>query len=50
MFNDSICNAANTTPGSYSNLGHSYQHPQPHQGQSYLAGSYQFQLSEIEIY
>jgi hypothetical protein len=45
-----ICNAANTTAGSCSNLGVSYQHPQPHQGHSYLAGSYQFQLSEIEVY
>jgi hypothetical protein len=45
-----ICNNANTTAGSLSNLGYSYQHPQPSQGQSYLAGSYQFQLSEIEVY
>jgi hypothetical protein len=45
-----ICNSANTTVGSISNLGHSYRHPQPEQGESYLAGSYQFQLSEIEVY
>jgi hypothetical protein len=58
-----ICNNANTTAGSRSNLGHSYQlaqgpriffgsyeHPQPSQGASYLAGSEQFQLSEIEVY
>jgi hypothetical protein len=45
-----ICNAANTIAGSTSNLGQSYQHPQPSQGQSYLAGSFQFQLSEIEVY
>jgi hypothetical protein len=36
--------------GSYSKLDNSYQHPQPSKGQSYLAGSYNFQLSEIEIY
>ena len=45
-----ICDYANTTAGSYSNLGHSYEHPQPHQGQSYLAGSQKFQLSEIEVF
>ena len=45
-----IANNANTTMGSYSNLGIGYQHPQPSQGQSYLAGSYKFQLSEIEVY
>jgi hypothetical protein len=45
-----ICNNANTTAGSLSNLGYSYQHPQPSQGQSYLAGSNPFQLSEIEVY
>jgi hypothetical protein len=45
-----ICNAANTTEGSYSKLDQSYQHPQPSQGKSYLAGSYPFQLSEIEVY
>jgi hypothetical protein len=45
-----ICDFANSKAGSISNLGCSYQHPQPNQGQSYLAGSYQFQLSEIEVY
>jgi hypothetical protein len=45
-----ICNNANITTGSWSNLGNSYEHPQPNQGQSYLAGSHQFQLSEIEVY
>jgi hypothetical protein len=45
-----ICNNANTTTGSYSNLGNSYQHPQPEQGQSYLARTQFFQLSEIEVY
>ena len=45
-----ICNNANTIMNSYSHLGNSYQHPQPNQGYSYLAGSYNFQLSEIEVY
>jgi len=45
-----ICNNANTTADSHSYLGHSYEHPQPIQGHSYLAGSHQFQLSEIEVY
>jgi hypothetical protein len=31
-----ICSSANTTAGSRSNLGRSYQHPQPNQGNSYL--------------
>jgi hypothetical protein len=45
-----ICDYANTTTGSWSNLGNSYEHPQPHQGQSYLAGSHQFHLNEIEVF
>jgi len=45
-----ICSAANTRLGSHSKLGHSYEHPQPSQGHSYLAGSEYFQLSEIEVY
>ena len=45
-----IGNNANTTAGSGSNLGVSYQHPQPSQGPSYLAGTNPFQLSEIEVY
>ena len=45
-----IANNANTTAGSYSNLCVSYQHPQPDQGQSYLAGSCHFLLNEIEVY
>ena len=45
-----ICNSANTREGSFSKLGHSYEHPQPSQGNSYLAGSHPFQLSEIEVY
>jgi hypothetical protein len=46
----SIRNNANTTACNYSNLGVSYEHPQPEQGESYLAGAYKFQLSEIEVY
>jgi hypothetical protein len=45
-----ICNNANTTMGSFSFLGHSYQHPQLEQGESFLAGSDDFLLSEIEVY
>ena len=45
-----ICDLADTTAGSYSKLGFSYQHPQPDQGNSYLAGSEYFQLSEIEVF
>ncbi len=45
-----ICDFANTTADSGSDLGNSYQHPQPNQGQSFLAGSSLFQLSEIEVY
>jgi hypothetical protein len=39
---------------SYSRLGNAYNHPQYAYGtkeaKSFLAGSYQFQLDEIEIY
>jgi hypothetical protein len=45
-----ICDNANVRAACYSNLGHSFEHPQPSQGLSYLAGSYPFQLSEIEVY
>jgi hypothetical protein len=45
-----ICNAANTASGSQSNLGQSYEHPQPEQGDSFLAGAELFKLSEIEVY
>jgi hypothetical protein len=45
-----ICNNANTTMGCHSRLGHSYHHPQPLQGGSFLAGSHPFVLSEIEVY
>ena len=46
------CNA-NTTNGSYSNLGNTYKHPQYAKGtneaQSFFAGSSRFRLSEIEV-
>ena len=49
-----IANNANTTMDSNSNLGDAYRHPQYAQGtneaQSFLAGSYKFQLDEIEVY
>ncbi len=45
-----ICSYANLIESCYSILGHSYQHPQPGQSYSYLADSYSFQLSEIEVY
>jgi hypothetical protein len=45
-----MCNAANTRVGSHSKLGRSYEHLQPSQGVSFLAGSNPFQLSEIEVY
>jgi hypothetical protein len=45
-----ICDKANTSPDSRSYLGRSYQHPQPRQSYSYLAGSHGFLLSEIEVY
>ena len=49
-----ITSNSNTTNRSYSNLGTSYRHPQYAQGtneaQSFLAGSYNFLLSEIEVY
>jgi hypothetical protein len=45
-----IRDSSNTRIESYSYLGNSYEHPQPSQGLSYLAGSNPFQLSEIEVY
>ncbi len=43
-------NEANTTAGSSSHLGRSFEHPQPDQGESFQAGSNPFQLSEFEVY
>jgi hypothetical protein len=49
-----IANKANTTMESYSDLGCTYKHPQyayeTDEAQSFLAGSYSFQLDEIEVY
>jgi len=49
-----VSNNANTTMNSYSNLGSSYKHPaygfETKKVRIFLAGSYVFQLSEIEVY
>jgi len=49
-----IADNANTTWDSYSDLGKSYLHPQyayqTNKAQDFLAGSFQFQLDEIEVY
>jgi hypothetical protein len=50
----SIANNSNTTMNSYSRLGSSYLHPQYAYGKNetltFLAGSFRFQLDEIEVY
>ena len=51
-----ICNNSNTTTGSYSNIGHSYEPPQgvtynTDSAKSFLAGSYgDWTTTEIEVY
>ena len=49
-----IYSKSNTTNGSYSNLGNTYKHPQyafnTNEAKSFLGGSYNFLLSEIEVY
>jgi len=49
-----IENNANTTIDSFSKLGFSYRHPQYEEGtneaKTFLAGSFNFQLDEIEVY
>jgi hypothetical protein len=49
-----IVNNANTTIESYSNLGFTYKHPQyafgTNEASTFLAGSDQFKLDEIEVY
>jgi hypothetical protein len=55
-FGGDICikNNSNTTMDSYSNFGRSYKHPQyafgTKEAKTFLAGSYKFQLDEIEVY
>ena len=55
-FGDDIVieNNANTTMDSFSNLGRSYKHLQyafgTNEAQSFLAGSFWFQLDEIEVF
>jgi hypothetical protein len=50
----SIANNSNTNTTSSSNLGLSYTHPdyafESNEAKSFLAGSYKFQVSEIEVY
>jgi hypothetical protein len=56
IFGNDICivNNANTIMDCSSNLGYNYKHPQYEEGtnesKSFLAGSYEFQLDEIEVY
>ena len=49
-----IANNAHTSMESCSNLGSTYKHSDydlgTHEAKSFLAGSYKFQLSEIEVY
>jgi hypothetical protein len=49
-----IFNNANTTMRSYSDLGACYSHPQyeheTDEAQTFLAGSFKFQLDEIEVF
>jgi hypothetical protein len=49
-----ICNNSNTSDGSYSDLGHSYNHPNyacgSKEAKSFLAGSHKFCTTEIEVY
>ena len=49
-----ISSNANTNINSFSNLGYSFKHPQyaggTFEADTFLAGSYEFQLSEIEVY
>ena len=49
-----IADNANQTMNSYSILGDTYKHPEYFQGsdqvQTFLAGSFEFQLDEIEVY
>ena len=49
-----VSDQANSNSLSYSNLGYNYKHPlysyNTNEAKSFLAGSYNFQVSEIEVY
>ena len=49
-----ISNNSNTSGESYSNLAYSYKHPNyaynSNEAKSFLAGSYKFLTTEIEVY
>jgi len=49
-----IADKPNLKPVSWSNLGHFYVHPEyeyeSDRAESFLAGSFEFQVSEIEVY
>jgi hypothetical protein len=49
-----IDDRSNTNTSSYSDLGYSYSHPdyayRSNEAKSFLAGSYNFQVTEIEVY
>lgn len=49
-----IGNNANVNSSSYSNLGHSYRHPQllfgSNEAKTFFAGAYNFQVNEIEVF
>jgi BTB/POZ domain-containing protein KCTD9 len=49
-----IFDKSNININSFSNLGHSYTHPDfvygSNEARSFLAGSYNYQVSEIEVY
>jgi hypothetical protein len=45
-----VCDSSFVYAKSYSRLGSGYKHPDITQSGSYLAGSIEFQLSEIEVY
>ena len=53
-FDINIANNANTSLKSYSTLGFTYSHPKyaygTNEAQSFLAGSYNFLVTEIEVY
>jgi hypothetical protein len=53
-FDISVANNANKTMNSCSKLGYSYKHPQyafeTIEAETFLAGSHEFQLEEIEVY